>query len=60
MKPYRVTSENKIEYCEYSESFDNIFRCRLTSFGYVWRCTKAERANCPDLEYCLKQKEAKH
>lgn len=47
----------KPEYCEYSELLDNIFRCKLTDFGYVWRCLKSEKESCPDLAYFLKHPE---
>ena len=43
-------------FCEYSEPCDNYFRCKLTDFGFLWRCTKEERLDCPDLEYFRKNK----
>lgn len=46
----------KPEFCEYSEPFETYFRCRLTGFGFVWRCTNEDRAKCPDLEYFQKRK----
>ena len=60
MSSSQATLDSKPEYCEHTKPCDNIFQCNLTVFLFVWRCTKQERANCPDLEYCLKQKEAKH
>ena len=56
MKSSQVTLSNlKPEYCEHSEPLENYFRCKLTDFGFVWRCTMEERSRCPDLTYFLKQ-----
>ena len=57
MTPSQTTLDSKPEYCEYSEALENYFRCKLTDFGFVWRCIEAERANCPDLEFFRKQKQ---
>ena len=46
----------KVEYCEFSEPLDNIFRCKLTQFGFVFRCLKSDKKSCPDLEFFRKQK----
>ena len=60
MKASQTTLDSKPEYCEHSEPCDNYFRCKLTDFGYVWRCLKTEKESCPDLAYFLKhQKERK-
>ena len=57
MKTSQATLNSKVEYCEYSEPLDNIWRCKLTDFGYVWRCLKTEKESCPDLEYFLEEKQ---
>jgi len=50
---------NKPEYCEYSELIDTYFRCKLTDFGFVFRCTTKNKKTCPDLEYFKKQGKVK-
>ena len=50
----------KPKYCEHSEPLDNYFRCKLTDFGFVFRCLKVDKKSCLDLEYFKKhQKERK-
>ena len=48
--------DNKPEFCEYSEPLDNYYRCKLTDFGFVFRCIKEDRSRCPDLEFFRKQR----
>ena len=58
MKSSQTTLSNlKPEYCEHSEPIDTYFRCKLTDFGYVWRCLKTEKESCPDLAYFLEHPE---
>ena len=57
MRTSHATLDNKIEYCEYSEPLENIFRCKLTQFGFVFRCLKTEKESCPDLAYFLEHPE---
>jgi len=60
MRTSQATLPNlKPEYCEYSEPLDNIFRCKLTQFGFVFRCLKADQKTCPDLEFFKKQGKVK-
>ena len=56
MKTSQVTLEKKPDFCEFSEPLDNIFRCKLTQFGFINRCLKSDKKNCPDLAYFNKQK----
>jgi hypothetical protein len=46
---------NKVEYCEHSKPDNDIFVCKLTGFGFVFRCTTEDKKRCPDLEYCLNE-----
>ena len=60
MKAAQTTLPNlKPEYCEHSEPLENIFRCKLTDFGFMWRCLKTEKESCPDLEYFQKEQRSK-
>ena len=59
MKASQTTLENKVEYCEHSEPLDRFFRCKLTDFGFVFRCSKEDKKTCPDLEYFRKQKQGR-
>ena len=59
MRTSQDTLENKVEYCEHSKPLDSNFVCELTSFGFVWRCTLADKKTCPDLEYFRKQKQGR-
>jgi hypothetical protein len=45
----------KPEYCEYSEPLGSYFRCKLTDFGFVKRCTVEDKRSCPDLEFFRNQ-----
>ena len=56
MKSAQTTLQKQVEFCEHSEYIDTYFRCKLTDFGYVWRCTTEDKKSCPDLEFCLKQR----
>ena len=57
MKTAQTTlKNNKPDFCEHSELIDNYFRCNLTDFGFVFRCLKADKKTCPDLEFFRKQR----
>jgi len=58
MTSAQTTLKNQAEYCEHSEPLGSYFRCKLTDFGFVFRCTLEDRARCPDLEY-FKNREKK-
>ena len=57
MRTSQATLENKVEFCEHSEPIETYFRCKLTDFGFVFRCTLEDRSRCPDLEFFRKQKQ---
>ena len=60
MTPSQVKLDTlKPEYCEYSKPDNEIFVCKLTGFGFVWRCTLEDKESCPDLEYCLNEQKKK-
>jgi len=56
MKTSQATLKSEVKFCEHSEPIDTYFRCKLTDFGFVFRCTVEDRSRCPDLEYCLNQR----
>ena len=55
MKTAQTTLKNEVEFCEHSEPIDTYFRCKLTDFGFVNRCTVEDREQCPDLEFFRNQ-----
>jgi len=59
MRSSQATLENKVEFCEHSEPIETYFRCKLTDFGFVWRCSLEDKKTCPDLEFFKKQGKVK-
>ena len=59
MSSSQTTLDSKPEFCEYSEAMQENFRCKLSDFGFCWRCTLEDRSRCPDLEYFKEQERKK-
>jgi hypothetical protein len=55
----QVTLDNKKEFCEHSEPYSSYFRCQLTDFGFIRRCTTEDKKSCPDLEFFREQQKRK-